>query len=116
MTRPRSSLCSAVRSWTWRKSTYVCLGARARPGERAVFDCDGVLADTERDGHRVAFNETFRRLGLPIEWSEEVYGENSRSPVAKRGWRPSSPPSSPLPTGCRQTRRGGLPNWPGGTR
>jgi HAD superfamily hydrolase (TIGR01509 family) len=40
-----------------------------------IFDCDGVLADTERDGHRVAFNETFRRLDLPIEWSEEVYGE-----------------------------------------
>ena len=40
-----------------------------------IFDCDGVLADTERDGHRVAFNETFHQLGLPIEWSEEVYGE-----------------------------------------
>jgi len=38
-----------------------------------VFDCDGVLADTERDGHRVAFNEMFRELGLPIEWSVEVY-------------------------------------------
>ena len=39
-----------------------------------IFDCDGVLADTERDGHRVAFNQTFRDLGLPIEWSEEEYG------------------------------------------
>lgn len=38
-----------------------------------VFDCDGVLSDTERDGHRVAFNETFRQLGLPIEWSVEEY-------------------------------------------
>ena len=38
-----------------------------------VFDCDGVLADTERDGHRVAFNEMFRELGLPIEWSVEEY-------------------------------------------
>ncbi|MEO8511487.1 MAG: HAD-IA family hydrolase [Chloroflexota bacterium] len=38
-----------------------------------IFDCDGVLADTERDGHRVAFNRTFAELGLPIEWSEEVY-------------------------------------------
>ena len=36
-----------------------------------IFDCDGVLADTERDGHRIAFNETFRGLSLPIEWSEE---------------------------------------------
>jgi HAD superfamily hydrolase (TIGR01509 family) len=39
-----------------------------------VFDCDGVLADTERDGHRPAFNQTFREFGLPIEWSETEYG------------------------------------------
>ena len=38
-----------------------------------IFDCDGVLADTERDGHRPAFNQTFREFGLPIEWSEEAY-------------------------------------------
>ena len=38
-----------------------------------IFDCDGVLADTERDGHRVAFNPTFREFGLPVEWSEEEY-------------------------------------------
>lgn len=40
-----------------------------------IFDCDGVLADTERDGHRVAFNETFAEVGLPVTWSEEEYGE-----------------------------------------
>jgi HAD superfamily hydrolase (TIGR01509 family) len=39
-----------------------------------IFDCDGVLADTERDGHRLAFNLMFRELGLPIEWSESEYG------------------------------------------
>jgi HAD superfamily hydrolase (TIGR01509 family) len=39
-----------------------------------IFDCDGVLADTERDGHRVAFNETFAEVGLPVYWSEEEYG------------------------------------------
>jgi HAD superfamily hydrolase (TIGR01509 family) len=38
-----------------------------------IFDCDGVLADTERDGHRPAFNQTFREFGLPVEWSEDVY-------------------------------------------
>lgn len=38
-----------------------------------IFDCDGVLADTERDGHRPAFNQTFAEFGFPIEWSEEVY-------------------------------------------
>ncbi len=39
-----------------------------------IFDCDGVLADTERDGHRPAFNETFAEVGLPVRWSEEEYG------------------------------------------
>ena len=40
-----------------------------------IFDCDGVLADTERDGHRPAFNETFAELGLPVQWSVEEYAE-----------------------------------------
>ena len=40
-----------------------------------IFDCDGVLADTERDGHRPAFNETFAEVGLPVQWSEAEYGE-----------------------------------------
>jgi HAD superfamily hydrolase (TIGR01509 family) len=40
-----------------------------------IFDCDGVLADTERDGHRPAFNRTFAEAGLPVEWSESEYGE-----------------------------------------
>ncbi len=40
-----------------------------------IFDCDGVLADTERDGHRVAFNRTFAEAGVPVEWSVGEYGE-----------------------------------------
>jgi HAD superfamily hydrolase (TIGR01509 family) len=39
-----------------------------------IFDCDGVLADTERFGHLPAFNATFGELGLPVEWSVEEYG------------------------------------------
>jgi len=39
-----------------------------------IFDCDGVLADTERHGHLPAFNATFREFGLPVEWSPEEYG------------------------------------------
>jgi len=39
-----------------------------------VFDCDGVLADTERYGHLPSFNQTFREFGIPLEWSEEEYG------------------------------------------
>lgn len=40
-----------------------------------IFDCDGVLVDTERDGHRVAFNKAFADLGIDTEWSIERYGE-----------------------------------------
>ena len=40
-----------------------------------IFDCDGVLVDTERDGHRLAFNAAFAETGLGIEWSVERYGE-----------------------------------------
>jgi len=40
-----------------------------------IFDCDGVLVDTERDGHRVAFNRAFEALGLGIEWDVPLYGE-----------------------------------------
>lgn len=39
-----------------------------------LFDCDGVLADTERFGHLPAFNATFREFGLPVEWSAAEYG------------------------------------------
>jgi HAD superfamily hydrolase (TIGR01509 family) len=40
-----------------------------------IFDCDGVLVDTERDGHRVAFNRAFAQAGIKAEWSVELYGE-----------------------------------------
>jgi HAD superfamily hydrolase (TIGR01509 family) len=40
-----------------------------------IFDCDGVLADTERDGHRVAFNKAFARKGFGVEWDVETYGK-----------------------------------------
>jgi HAD superfamily hydrolase (TIGR01509 family) len=40
-----------------------------------VFDVDGTLVDSERHGHRVAFNEAFAVLGLPYEWDEQTYGE-----------------------------------------
>lgn len=38
-----------------------------------ILDCDGVLADTERDGHLVAFNRAFAELGYDIAWSEHEY-------------------------------------------
>ncbi|MBC7519411.1 MAG: HAD-IA family hydrolase [Microbacteriaceae bacterium] len=40
-----------------------------------IFDCDGVLADTERFGHLPAFNQTFAEFGLPVRWSDSDYAE-----------------------------------------
>ena len=41
--------------------------------EALIFDCDGVLVDTERDGHRIAFNMAFADRGIDVEWSVEAY-------------------------------------------
>ncbi|MBK6676348.1 MAG: HAD-IA family hydrolase [Rhodocyclaceae bacterium] len=40
-----------------------------------IFDVDGTLAETERDGHRPAFNAAFRNAGLPWRWDVDTYGE-----------------------------------------
>jgi HAD superfamily hydrolase (TIGR01509 family) len=39
-----------------------------------ILDCDGVLAETELNGHLPAFNRTFADLGLPLRWSQSEYG------------------------------------------
>ncbi|MHB1621405.1 MAG: HAD family hydrolase [Sulfuricella sp.] len=40
-----------------------------------IFDVDGTLADTERDGHRLAFNAAFREFRLDWEWDVPLYGK-----------------------------------------
>ena len=60
-----------------------------------IFDCDGVLADTERDGHRIAFNQSFAEFGIDTSWNVEFYGrllevaggkERIRHFFNKTGW------------------------------
>ena len=60
-----------------------------------IFDCDGVLADTERHGHLVAFNRLFSGEGLGVQWSPEQYAdllaiaggkERMQSLFADPGW------------------------------
>jgi HAD superfamily hydrolase (TIGR01509 family) len=40
-----------------------------------IFDQDGVIIDTEKDGHRIAFNETFKAFGYDFAWDEDEYHE-----------------------------------------
>ena len=60
-----------------------------------IFDSDGVLVDTERDGHRVGFNRAFKEMGIDAEWSVELYGrlllvaggkERMRAYFDEAGW------------------------------
>lgn len=44
------------------------------PLDAVIFDVDGTLVDSERDGHRVAFNLAFEEAGLPDRWDVDTYG------------------------------------------
>lgn len=46
------------------------------PSLQAVFwDVDGTLADTELQGHRLAYNRAFKDCGLTWIWDESLYTE-----------------------------------------
>lgn len=49
-----------------------------------VFDVDGTLVDSERHGHRLAFNAAFAEAGLPYAWGEEEYGRLLAIPGGRR--------------------------------
>lgn len=40
-----------------------------------IFDCDGVLAETEKHGHLPAFNQMWKEFGVPWQWTAEQYGQ-----------------------------------------
>jgi HAD superfamily hydrolase (TIGR01509 family) len=63
-----------------------------------ILDVDGTLADTERDGHRRAFNAAFAEAGLDWSWSVKLYGEllavaggKERIRYFIERWRPELP-------------------------
>lgn len=58
-----------------------------------IFDCDGVLADTEQYGHLPAFNQTFTDFGVPVQWSVEEYAEKVKIGGGKERMRSILTPS-----------------------
>lgn len=40
-----------------------------------IFDVDGTMAETEKNGHRIAFNSAFAAAKLDWHWSVNFYGE-----------------------------------------
>lgn len=57
------------------RTVHVAALRNVDPPAALLFDCDGVLVDTERDGHRPAFNRAFKEAGLDHEWGVDLYGE-----------------------------------------
>jgi len=49
-------------------------GSRARLSA-IIFSCDGVLVDSERDGHRVALNQAMEEAGFDKQCTVEDYGK-----------------------------------------
>ena len=52
--------------------------------QAVIFDVDGTLVDSERDGHRVAFNLAFEEFDLPYRWDVDTYGELLRTTGGQR--------------------------------
>jgi len=50
------------------------VAALSRSLQALLWDVDGTLAETERDGHRLAFNRAFAEAGLPLHWDAQGYG------------------------------------------
>ena len=78
-----------------------------------VFDCDGVLADTERYGHLPAFNQVFQEFGVPARTGPRTSTPSaSRSPAARSGWPARSRPRSSARPACPTTPTPSPPRSP----
>ncbi|KDP30987.1 hypothetical protein JCGZ_11363 [Jatropha curcas] len=83
-------------------SGFTCLASSSVLPSALLFDCDGVLVDTEKDGHRVSFNDTFKEKELGVTWDVELYGEllkigggkeRMTAYLNKTGWPEKAPKS-----------------------
>jgi HAD superfamily hydrolase (TIGR01509 family) len=74
-----------------------------------IWDVDGTLAETERDGHRVAFNGAFAESGLAWHWDERRYGELLRVTGGKERiaawWRQVDPATAAAPDAAARIAR-----------
>ena len=97
-----------------------------------LFDVDGTIADTEKDGHRVAFNRAFADAGLDWHWDVSLYGElltvsggKERLRYFIEDWQPELSPPGGVETFIREIHKakqafylelmaeGGIPLRPG---
>ena len=51
--------------------------------QAVIFDVDGTLAETELNGHRIAFNRAFAEFNIDWHWTPELYGELLALPGGK---------------------------------
>jgi len=73
-----------------------------------LWDVDGTLAETERDGHRVAFNRAFAEAGLPWHWDVARYGRLLRVTGGRErllAAMADEPGAPTLPTACEALAR-----------
>lgn len=70
------------------------------PLRALIFDVDGTLAETERDGHRIAFNEAFTQAGLPWRWDVPTYGHWLRVAGGRERLRAFIETCADAPTGA----------------
>jgi HAD superfamily hydrolase (TIGR01509 family) len=73
-----------------------------------IFDVDGTLAETERDGHRIAFNRAFEDAGLAWHWDVEHYGEllavtGGKERIAHH-WQAADPAAAASPEAAHKVR------------
>ncbi|MHA7263475.1 HAD-IA family hydrolase [Arthrobacter sp. TMN-37] len=66
-----------------------------------IFDCDGVLADTEQFGHLPAFNQTFTDFDVPVQWSVEQYAEKVKIGGGKERMRSILTPALAVELGLK---------------
>ncbi len=72
-----------------------------KSSKAVIFDCDGVLADTERYGHLVAFNKAFEQMDLGFQWSDDEYRDLLSVAGGKERFRHfmTNHPEYPVPGG-----------------